>query len=58
MAAITGIEEYDGRMNKPTIGQYPAPVDKVVHAYYKSAFGYLSGQVYRVWEPSTQYIRK
>ena len=52
------LEEYDGRMDKPPIGQYPVPADKVVHAYYKSAFGYLSGQVYRVWEPSTQYIRK
>ena len=52
------VEDYDGRMDQPTIGQYPVPIDKVVHAYYKSAFGYLSGQVYRVWEPSTQYIRK
>jgi NAD(P)-dependent dehydrogenase (short-subunit alcohol dehydrogenase family) len=52
------VEAYDGRMDKPTVGQYPVPIDKVVHAYYKSAFGYLSGQVYRVWEPSTQYIRK
>jgi NAD(P)-dependent dehydrogenase (short-subunit alcohol dehydrogenase family) len=51
------VEDYDGRMDKPTVGQYPVPVDKVVHAYYKSAFGYLSGQVYRVWEPSTQYLR-
>ncbi|SEL02081.1 NAD(P)-dependent dehydrogenase, short-chain alcohol dehydrogenase family [Chitinophaga rupis] len=52
------VENYDGKMDTPPIGQYPVPIDKVVHAYYKSAFGYLTGQVFRVWEPSTQYVRK
>jgi NAD(P)-dependent dehydrogenase (short-subunit alcohol dehydrogenase family) len=52
------VANYDGRMDKPSKGQYPVEIDKVVHAYYKSAFGYLTGQVFRVWEPSTQYLRK
>ncbi|MFC0516614.1 short chain dehydrogenase [Mucilaginibacter angelicae] len=52
------LENYDGMMNTPIAGQYPVSHERVVHAYYKSAFGYLSGQVFRVWEPSTQYIRK
>jgi len=52
------VENYDGKMNSPAVGQYPVSHDKVAHAYYKSAFGYLTGQVFRVWEPSTQYVRK
>jgi NAD(P)-dependent dehydrogenase (short-subunit alcohol dehydrogenase family) len=52
------VENYDGNMNTPAVGQYPVSHARIAHAYYKSAFGYLSGQVFRVWEPSTQYIRK
>lgn len=52
------IENYDGNMNTPAAGQYPVSHSRIAHAYYKSAFGYLSGQVFRVWESSTQYIRK
>jgi NAD(P)-dependent dehydrogenase (short-subunit alcohol dehydrogenase family) len=52
------VESYDGNMDRATIGQYPVDEQILVHAYYKSAFGYLSGQVFRVWEPSTQYLRK
>lgn len=49
--------DYEG-MHPAAIGQYPVSHERVAHAYYKSAFGYLSGQVFRVWEPSTQYLRK
>jgi NAD(P)-dependent dehydrogenase (short-subunit alcohol dehydrogenase family) len=52
------VENYDGNMNTPAVGQYPVSHSRIAHAYYKSAFGYLSGQVFRVWEPSTQYVRK
>ncbi|WP_259065194.1 short chain dehydrogenase [Mucilaginibacter sp. X4EP1] len=52
------VENYDGNMNTPATGQYPVSHSRIAHAYYKSAFGYLSGQVFRVWESSTQYIRK
>lgn len=52
------VEEYDNNMDTPAAGQYPVSHSRIAHAYYKSAFGYLSGQVFRVWEPSTQYIRK
>jgi NAD(P)-dependent dehydrogenase (short-subunit alcohol dehydrogenase family) len=52
------VENYDGYMDGPVKGQYPVSHEKIAHAYYKSAFGYLSGQVYRVWEESTQYTRK
>ncbi|RFM27342.1 short chain dehydrogenase [Deminuibacter soli] len=45
-------------MYAATPGQYPVSHDRVAYAYYKSAFGYLTGQVFRVWEPSTQYLRK
>ena len=48
----------DGNMNTPAIAQFPVSHSRIAHAYYKSAFGYLSGQVFRVWESSTQYIRK
>lgn len=44
--------------NAPTIGQLPVAMYKIVQAYQKSAFGYLNGQVFRVWEPSTQWVRK
>ena len=52
------VDNYDGNMNTPAIGQLPVSHSKIAHAYYKSAFGYLSGQIFRVWESSTQYIRK
>ncbi len=52
------VENYDGNMNTPATGQYPVSHSRIAHAYYKSAFGYLSGQVFRVWESSTQYLRK
>lgn len=52
------VENYDGNMNTPVAGQLPVSHSRIAHAYYKSAFGYLSGQVFRVWEPSTQYLRK
>jgi NAD(P)-dependent dehydrogenase (short-subunit alcohol dehydrogenase family) len=52
------VADYDGNMNTPATGQLPVSHSRIAHAYYKSAFGYLSGQVFRVWESSTQYVRK
>lgn len=52
------VEQENYSINAPTVGQLPVAVNKVVQAYYKSAFGYLTGQVFRVWEPSTQWLRK
>ena len=52
------VENENYSIDAPTIGQIPVTVNKVVHAYYKSAFGYLTGQIFKVWEPSTQWVRK
>ena len=52
------VEQVNFSIDAPTVGQLPVPVNKVVQAYYKSAFGCLTGQVFRVWESSTQWVRK
>lgn len=51
-------EQYQGLGTGHLPGQLPVEHERITHAYYKSAFGYLTGQVFRVWEPSTQYVRK
>lgn len=52
------LENYDENMDIPAAGQLPVAHTKIVHAYYRSAFGHLTGQVFRVWESSTQWVRK
>jgi NAD(P)-dependent dehydrogenase (short-subunit alcohol dehydrogenase family) len=51
-------DQYAGVGTSHLPGQLPVSIDSVVHAYYKSAFGFLTGQVFRVWEESTQWVRK
>jgi NAD(P)-dependent dehydrogenase (short-subunit alcohol dehydrogenase family) len=51
-------DQYDGPGTSHLPGQLPVSPERVTHAYYKSALGFLTGQVFRVWEPSTQYVRK
>ena len=42
------LENYDGRMNTGPAGFYPVSHDRITHAYYKSAFGDLTGRVFNV----------
>jgi len=49
---------YQGLGTSHLPGQLPVSHNAVLHAYYKSAFGFLTGQIFRVWEPSTQSNRK
>ena len=51
-------EGYGGLGTSHLPGQLPVSPERVMHAYYKAAFGFLTGQVFRVWEPSTQFLRK
>jgi NAD(P)-dependent dehydrogenase (short-subunit alcohol dehydrogenase family) len=52
------VEQEELAWDAPTRGQLPVAMNRVVQAYCKSAFGYLTGQVFRVWESSTQWVRK